>query len=287
MQQEVETGGVSRNTLKKISTWHNRMKSFITIKYGTGASVQCIVPNDSKTFVLYLKSKFGYAQNSTQMAVGHFKRVLNFAIENEWLMRNPFMNFRKKFENKKIEYLNEKEIKILENLNLLDERLRRVNDVFLFMCYTGLAFVDLQTLRKNHIYELATGELYIFKERQKTKTTQTLYLNKKALSILAKYEDDSYCNNYGFLVPILSNQKINTNLKAIQAIAGIEKRITCHLARKTFATVIYESGADERTMLAVMGHSTITQTLKHYAKISQKSVVGSLKDAMRKTNFGT
>jgi integrase len=213
--------------------------------------------------------------------------VLNFAIENEWLMRNPFINFRRKFADKKIEYLTVTEIGKLETLNLLDERLRRVNDVFLFMCYTGLAFCDLQTLRKHHIYELATGELYIFKEREKTKKTQTLYLNKKALAILAKYEDDAYCNNYGFLVPILSNQKINTNLKAIQAIAGIEKRITCHLARKTFATVIYESGADEKTMRAIMGHSTITQTLKHYAKVSQKSVVKGLKNAMGKSNFGT
>lgn len=286
-KQRAKVGDMSAATVRKIKVWHNRIKAFIIKRYGKNAPISSIVPNDSTAFVLFLKTDFEYSHNSTQMAVSHFKRVLNFAIENEFSMRNPFINLRRKFEDKKIEFLNESEIKKLENLNLLDERLRRVNDVFLFMCYTGLAFSDLQSLRKHHIHELGSGELYIFKERNKTKKTQTLYLNKKALAILAKYEDDTYCHNYGFLVPILSNQKINTNLKAIQAIAGIEKRITCHLARKTFATVIYESGADERTMKATMGHSSITMTLKHYAKISQKSIVHGLKNSMKNSPFGT
>jgi integrase/recombinase XerD len=286
-QQRCKVGDMAAPTVRKIKVWHNRIKAFIIKRYGKNAPISSVVPNDSTAFVLFLKSEFEYSHNSTQMAVSHFKRVLNFAIENEWLMRNPFINLRRKFEDKKIEFLNESEIEKLENLNLLDERLRRVNDVFLFLIYTGLSFSDLQSLRKHHIHELGSGELYIFKERNKTKKTQTLYLNKKALAILAKYEDDNYCNQYGFLVPILSNQKINANLKAIQAIAGMDKRLTCHLARRTFATVVYEAGVDEKTLRAVMGHSSIAMTLKHYAKVSQKSVVHGLKNSMKNSPFGT
>jgi integrase/recombinase XerD len=286
-EQRCKVGDMAAPTVRKIRVWHNRIKAFVIKRYGKNAPISSIVPNDSTAFVLFLKSEFEYSHNSTQMAVAHFKRVLNFGIENEWILRNPFINLRRKFEDKKIEFLNESEIEKLEKINLLDERLRRVNDVFLFLIYTGLSFSDLQSLRKHHIHELGSGELYIFKERNKTKKTQTLYLNKKALAILAKYEDDNYCNQYGFLVPILSNQKINANLKAIQAIAGMDKRLTCHLARRTFATVVYEAGVDEKTLRAVMGHSSIAMTLKHYAKVSQKSVVHGLKNSMKNSPFGT
>lgn len=285
--QEVETRSMAVGTYKKISNWHKRFKEYINVKYGTTAAITSIVPNDSKGFVLYLKSEYDYAHNSTQMAVAHVKRVLNFGIENEWITRNRFINFRRKFEMKRLESLSELEIEKLESINLLDDRLQRANNVFLFMIYTGLSYIDLQKLRKSDIYELSSGDLYIFKERQKSQKTQTVYLTKKALKILAKYEDDSYCTTNGFLVPILSNQKINYQLKAIGAIAGIDHKLTCHLARKTFATVMYNAGANEKTMKAIMGHSTITMTLKHYAKVSQETVVQDLKDTMGRTNFGT
>jgi integrase len=283
---EYNTQEITLGTLKKERTWHRHIKNYFAEKYGIHAPINRIVPHDARAFVIWLKANRDYAHNSAQMTVAHLKRVLNFAIENEWLMRNPFMNFRKKMEFKKLESLSESEIEKLEKLNLLDERLRRVNDVFLFMIYTGLAYIDCQKLRKGNIYELKTGELYILKDRVKTQVTQTIYLSKKALQILAKYENDPYCNQYGFLVPILSNQKINTNLKAIGAIAGITKKLTCHLARKTFATVMYNAGTDEKTMREIMGHSSLQTTLKHYASIHHKTSVESMKKAVQNSSFG-
>jgi integrase/recombinase XerD len=284
---EYNTHDLALGTLKKERTWHRHIKGYFSEKYGIHAPISRIVPHDAKAFVIWLKGKRGYSHNSAQMAVAHIKRVLNFAIENRWIIYNPFMNFRKKMELKKLEYLSESEIEKLEKLNLLDERLRRINDVFLFMIYTGLAYIDCQSLRKNNLYDFGNSELYIVKERGKTQVVQTIYLTKKALKILIKYEDDPYCNKYGFLVPILSNQKINTNLKAIGAIAGITKKLTCHLARKTFATVMYNAGADEKTMREIMGHTTINTTLKHYATIHHKTTVESMKKAVQNTSFGT
>lgn len=284
---EYNIGDLALGTLKKERTWHRHIKDYFAEKYGIYAPINRIVKHDAKTFVIWLKANRDYCHNSTQATVAHVKRVLNFAIENQWIVYNPFMNFRKKMEFKKLEYLSESEIEKLEKLNLLDERLRRVNDVFLFMIYTGLAYIDCQKLRKGNIYELKTGELYILKDRVKTQVTQTVYLSKKALQILAKYEDDPYCNKYGFLVPILSNQKINANLKAIGAIAGITKKLTCHLARKTFATVLYNAGADERTMREIMGHSSLKTTLKHYASIYHKTSVESMKKVVQNSSFGS
>lgn len=284
---EYNTQAIVLGTLKKERTWHKHIKAYLAEKYGIQAPINRVVPHDAKAFVIWLKANRDYSHNSAQMTVAHLKRVLNFAIENQWIVYNPFMNFRKKMEFKKLESLSESEIEKLEKLNLLDERLRRVNDVFLFMIYTGLAYIDCQKLRKGNIYELKTGELYILKDRVKTQVTQTLYLSNKALQILAKYENDPYCNKYGFLVPILSNQKINTNLKAIGAIAGITKKLTCHLARKTFATVMYNSGADERTMREIMGHSSLRTTLKHYVSIHHKTSVESMKKAVQNSSFGS
>jgi len=212
---------------------------------------------------------------------------LSFAVANAYVTVNSFGNFRRNFEIKKVESLTEEELDTLENLKLMDERLRRTLDVFLYQIYTGLSYTDCQHLRKSNIYELATGELYIFIERQKTRKTQTVMLNRKALEILAKYEDDKYCKNYGFVVPVLSNQKMNTSLKAIQAIAGIEQKLTTHLGRKTFATLLYNAGATEKTMRAIMGHSNISQTLKAYAKISQKAVVLGMKETFRNSKLGS
>lgn len=274
-------------TLKKIRTWHRHIKNYFAEKYGIKAPINRIVKNDQTAFVIWLKANRDYSHNSTQATAAHIKRVLTFSNDNEWSMRNPFNDFHKKMELKKLESLSESEIEKLEKINLLDERLRRINDVFLFMVYTGLAYIDCQKLRKNNLYELATGELYIFKERNKTQVNQTIYLTKKALLILAKYENDPYCNQYGFVVPILSNQKINIQLKAIQQIAGLSKKMTCHLARKTFATVMYNAGADEKTMREMMGHTTLKTTLKYYATIHQKTTVESMKKAAQNSSFGT
>jgi integrase len=275
------------STLRKIKVWNNRIKEFIVSRYGSNAPISVVVPNDVTEFVLFLKGECDYSHNSSMMACSHFKRVLSFAVANAYVTVNSFGNFRRNFEIKKVESLTEEELDTLENLKLMDERLRRTLDVFLYQIYTGLSYTDCQHLRKSNIYELATGELYIFIERQKTRKTQTVMLNRKALEILAKYEDDKYCKNYGFVVPVLSNQKMNTSLKAIQAIAGIEQKLTTHLGRKTFATLLYNAGATEKTMRAIMGHSNISQTLKAYAKISQKAVVLGMKETFRNSKLGS
>jgi integrase len=219
------------------------------------------------------------------MVSGHFKRMMNFALENEWIHRNPFMNYRRKFEIKKGEALTEREVLKIEDLTLITS-LERVRDVFLFACYTGLSYSDCKALRPNHFLKTETGEMYIFKPREKNGKEQTVYLISRVLDILDKYKDDNYCKQYGLVLPIISNHKINLQLKAIGAIAGIEKVLTTHLARRTYITILYNAGLSELATKATMGHSNIRMTLSKYATVEHETVIVDLKEAFSRTKLG-
>jgi integrase len=284
---DYKVGDIRLGTFKKERTWHRHIKDYFANKYGVKAPLNRIVPADAETFINWLKVNRHLCHNSALHVGGHVKRVLNYSMENEWTTVNKFMNFKKKAEKKIVESLTESEIEKLEKINLLDERLKRAKDVFLFMIYTGLSYTDCYNLREKHINQLATGEYFIFKERDKTKIDTTVYLIKKARAIMTKYENDPYCNNYGFLVPVLSNQKINIQLKAIQQIAGISRNITCHLARKTFATIMYNASIEERALTEMMGHTNSATTKKYYINVDPKTTVESMKKAAGNSSFGT
>ncbi len=278
--QELEVG-----TLKKIKNWHRHISDFGYNHYGKDTTLDNVKPYDIKAFGAWLKKERANSHNVVQMISGHFKRFMDYAMENEWIARNPFMNFRRRFDIKKGEALTEKEVLIIDDLKLINN-MDRVRDVFLFMCYTGLSFSDCRALRPNHFLKLESGETYIFKPREKTGREQTVYLCNRALVILQKYSNDNYCKQYGYVLPIVSNHKINLQLKAIGQIAAIKKIITSHMARRTYATIMYNAGLSELATKATMGHSSINMTLKHYATVEHKTVLFDIKEAFQRTKLG-
>ena len=168
----------------------------------------------------------------------------------------------------------------LSTKDFKNERLSLVRDIFLFSCYTGLAYIDTQKLTHQNINLGLDGNKWIFTKRQKTKTTSNIPLLPQAESIVEKYKDNKTCINSGKLLPVLSNQKMNAYLKEIADLCGIEKELTYHIARHTFATTVtLSNGVSIESVSKMLGHKSI-KTTQHYAKILDSKVsqdMGNLK----------
>mgnify|MGYP002128670122 CR=1 FL=1 len=192
------------------------------------------------------------------------------------------MNNKAKIKEVIRDFLSESEIENMMNKKFVSERLELVRDIFIFSCFTGLAYVDVKQLSRNHLSFGIDGDKWIFKNRQKTDTSSKIPLLPIALEIINKYENHPACANENRLLPILSNQKMNAYLKEIADVCGINKELTFHIARHTFATTItLSNGVPIETVSKMLGHTNL-KTTQHYAKILDKKVSEDMKSLRTK-----
>jgi site-specific recombinase XerD len=162
------------------------------------------------------------------------------------------------------------------------ERVTLVRDIFLFSCFTGLAYADVAKLKHTEITIGVDGEKWVFTKRTKTDSPSRIPLLPMSLAILAKYEDHPKCCNSGLLLPVISNQKMNAYLKEIADMCGIHKPLTFHIARHTFATTVtLSNGVPIETVSKMLGHKNL-RTTQHYAKILDKKVSEDMMTLKRK-----
>lgn len=200
------------------------------------------------------------------------KNFLLYAIRNEWIEKNPFQHYKMKPEyNKDKDHLTKAELVTLINKPMPNERLERIKDVFTFCCLTGLAFTDADHLRPEHIGADASGQLWIHKPREKTAIMSRIPLLPYAIQLLRKYETDKTCRERDRMLPIPSNNKMNAYLKEIAAICNIDKTLTTHCARHTFACLAVEYGMPIDVLAKILGHSNTNMT-RHYAKFSEQLI---------------
>jgi integrase len=164
-------------------------------------------------------------------------------------------------------YLTQEELVAISTKTFIAPRINQVRDIFLFSCYTGLAYADVKKLSRSEISTGIDGEKWIFTHRQKTETSTRLPLLPPAQEILDRYAEHPQCLNEARLLPVLSNQKMNGYLKEIADICGITKKMTTHTARHTFATTVtLTNGVPIETVSRMLGHKNL-KTTQHYAKI--------------------
>ncbi|WP_312824413.1 site-specific integrase [Epilithonimonas sp.] len=179
-------------------------------------------------------------------------------------------------------YLTKEEIQAIYDKEFASERLSQVRDIFLFSCYTGFAYVDVKKLSKSHINVGIDGDKWIFTNRQKTNTSTRVPLLPLAQELILKYEEHPECVNLNVLFPVLSNQKMNSYLKEIANVCGINKELTFHIARHTFATTVtLSNGVPIESVSKMLGHTNI-KTTQHYAKILDKKVSDDMSILRRK-----
>ncbi|WP_215235740.1 site-specific integrase [Dyadobacter linearis] len=236
-------------------------------------------------FEFWFKAKKKISHNTTMKYLANFKKIVLLCVKRGWLLRDPFYAF--KFSKREVDRqaLTESELKKVWDKEVGDGRLAYVKDIFLFCCYTGLAYADVYKLKRTEIVEGIDGGKWITTKRQKTDTPSRIPLLPMALEIMEKYEDHPQCENENRVLPVLSNQKMNSYLKEIADLCGIKKNITFHLARHTFATTVtLTNGVPIESVSKMLGHRNI-KTTQQYAKIVDRKIsddMARLKDILQR-----
>jgi site-specific recombinase XerD len=239
-----------------------------------------------KDFEHYLRTVKGLGSNTAIKRLKTLRTVFKYAYANEYIKRDPFVNLplREKYVHRG--YLTEEELRIICNKELHTNRLREVRDVFLFSCYTSLPYSDVLSLETKHIETREDGQKWIIKQRIKTGAMLRIPLLSEAQKLLINYTNHPDIVNSNKLLPVKSNQKMNAYLKEIAAICGIEKRLTSHLGRHTFATIALANGVSLEVLQTILGHSSLEFT-KIYAVMLSSRVDREMKEFQSRNIFGS
>lgn len=210
--------------------------------------------------------------NGIMKHIERFKKMINLACRVEWLQRDPFEKYQLKFDRVEKGFLTADELAALEHKRFLLPRLDVVKDIFIFACYTGLAFVDVMALTQENLVKGQDGELWIKTFRQKTTIPVSVPILNQPERLLEKYKGNLRASVNGTIFPKLSNQKMNSYLKELAELCGIRKVLTFHMARHTFATTVtLVNGVPVETVSKLLGHTTMRST-QVYAKVIEKKV---------------
>lgn len=231
------------------------------------AEITTVTPALIQDYYAELNKK--YKPNSSASYMAKTKTVIQYAIDNGKLSINPFQSINIRREKKPIEFLTEEELNRIATQEYSTEALKRVADVFLVQAYSGLSFVDLEGLRKEDISEI-DGVYYISKKRHKTKVEYTAVLFPKAIDILKRYD---------YHLPIISNQKTNSALKAIARECKIDKRVYDHLGRKTYGCMLLNRNIRMETVARCLGHSQVKTTATYYATLTNNTIINEVSAA--------
>ncbi|MBB6609997.1 site-specific integrase [Pontibacter sp. Tf4] len=269
--QRVETllgSGYSPATLKGYKTSLHHIKDFLLSKYGIkDLDLKQVDYGFVSDYDFYLRSTCRCSNNSTLKYIKLLKKVIRECLHQGLLDRNPFLHYKGKVKQLERVYLTEEELKKIAAKEMVTERLSQVRDIFLFCCLTGLAYTDVQQLAKENIIKGVDGETWLSVQRQKTGTPTRLPLLPAARIILDRYQQHPQCLYKNRLLPVLSNQKMNAYLKEIMDVCGINKAVTFHTARHTFATTVtLLNGVPMESVCKMLGHTSI-KTTQHYAKV--------------------
>ncbi|MBS1528802.1 MAG: site-specific integrase [Bacteroidetes bacterium] len=274
-------------TIQKYNTVYDHTKAFIEWKYNVDdLNIRDLNYEFITDFSFWLKTIKNCGHNVTVKYLGNFKKIVLECVRKGWLERDPFTGF--KLARKDVERipLTQDELDAIATKSFAVKRLEQVRDMFLFSCYTGLAYVDVRNLKRSQIIKGIDKELWIYTNRQKTESVTRLPLLPQALEIVNKYSEHPKCSLEGFVLPVPSNQKMNAYLKEIADIAGINKELTFHIARHTFATTVTLcNGVPFETVSKMLGHKSLAQTMI-YAKIVDSKISEDMANLKRKLIAG-
>ena len=223
-----------------------------------------------KDLEYFFKTELKLRQATVYRSIQRVKKIIQFAIAENYLKKDPFHLYKNKKYKTVIVYLTDEELKRLEKHTFNQIRLQQVKDLFVFCCYTGLAYSEMTTLTTNNVEVGFDGNEWIQMIRKKTNRKISVPVLPKAKEILEKYGNE---------LPKISNQKFNSYLKEISALLSIEKKLTHHIARKTFATtVLLYNNVPMEIVSELLGHSNMSITQAHYGKIVQRKVSDEMKN---------
>ena len=259
----------SRSTCIKYGTVLNQVTEFMKLTY----NIKDIQLRELKyTFItdyeFYLKTVKNVSHNTAAKYIKNFRKIVHLAVKTGIIDKDPFASYNYKYKVIERGFLTKEELYSLESKKIPNSRLDAVRDMFLFACYTGLSYKDAEKLSKEHIIKGVDDEMWIHIKRTKTGGKSQIPLLPKAQQLLDKYNKPNSLT----LLPILSNQKMNAYFKEIAIICDIEKNLTFHLARHTFATTVtLTNGVSIESVSAMLGHKSI-RTTQIYSKVVEEKI---------------
>ena len=265
-------------TAERYKTARKHVKDYITNEYNVNdIPVKDVDHTFITGFEYYLKTTRNCAHNTAIKYITNFKKIIRIAYANDWINKDPFIHWKAKLKIVDREFLTEKELQKLVEKEFGIPRLNQVKDIFVFCCFTGLAYADVKKLSQNDIVLGITGERWIKTKRSKTDTRSNIPILSIPEAILEKYAENPDFSDNELLLPVLSNQKMNAYLKEIADLCEINKNLTFHLARHTFATTVtLTNGVPIESVSKMLGHKSL-KTTQHYAKIIDKKVSDDMK----------
>jgi len=278
-QLEARVGhGYAPGTLVKYQVTCKKVEDFIQYQYNRSDLFLDELDFQFITnYEVYLKSEVKNMHNTVSKSVSFLKRIIRYSMHNGWLDKDPFLSFRCPYKDPDRDFLSQEELETLQRKTLVVNRLAIVRDMYVFSCYTGLPFSDIEKLTPDDITTGIDGEKWIIYNRVKTGNRAPIPLLPVPLSIIAKYKNYPVNVNKGRLLPVYSNQKINGYLKELAAICGINKNLTFHTARHTFATTVtLTNGVPIETVSKMLGHTSI-KTTQIYSKVVDTKISQDMK----------
>jgi len=277
VKEKHKAGMLGYKAYQKIKGFDKRIREFVINKLGKYATIDDLKPAHSTSLRLWLTNDCKLSANYSDYIVSHLKRVLEFAVENEWVTRNAFLRFRKRKIRNFIKSLTEAQVDKLRTMDIFAPALEPVRNAFLFQCYTGLSYKDMSTVTTDDILtDEKTGIEFIMKRRSKTGNPSIIPIITEARRIIDLYANHPQRLQRRLLIPTMSNQRYNNYLKQIGGLLGIEMILTSHVGRKTAATIFLTKGVALESVSAILGHSSTKMTQDHYATVNPDRVIRDL-----------
>ena len=199
------------------------------------------------------------------------RQMVVYAFKCNYIQQDPFVEYRPLKERKRLVFLTQEELKLLEDYHFAQQRLEEVKNIYLFSVYTGLAYHEAQALQPKHIVKGFDGRNWINLVRQKTDREIAVPLLPQAEKLIIWFE--KFCKVNEYVQPRISNQKVNSYLREIAEVVGIDKKLTHHTARKTFATtILLYNDVPIEVVSRLLGHSDISVTQRSYAQVLNKNI---------------
>jgi len=273
------TGKLAPGTMKNYGTTESYIKKFLAERDG---KTDIVLEEINYGFILDFETFLDNYQpldhhrplgnNGVMKHMERLRKMINLAIKMEWLGKDPFAKYKLRFDKTERGHLSKEELDVLRAKKFSIERLQSVLDMFLFSCYTGLAYIDISNLTPEHICKGIDGKSWLMTNREKTGTDVKVPLLAEAIRLMDKYRHHPSAAANGLLFPVISNQRMNGYLKEIAEICGIRKNLTFHLARHTFATTVtLSNGVPIESVSKMLGHTSI-RTTQIYAKVIERKL---------------
>ena len=271
---------------RKHNTTRNYFKEFLDSKMRMqDIHVKLLRLDVVERFYSYLRHELGLSHNTCIKHMQMMKKIVIRAQKNGWLRMDPFDGFSMRMQERRRSFLTPEELAAIENHEFTIPRMQMVRDLFLFSCYTGFAYIDVAHLTRGNMDRTPDGLWWLRKPRQKTKLNSQVPILKPAMEIIERYANIKRMTAEARLFQVISNQKLNTYLKELADVCGIEKNLTFHVTRHTFATtVILQNGVSVEALSRMMGHRDI-KTTQHYARIVDRKLADEMRGMTNRTNL--